>query len=141
MGILNSPICPQCHMAPENTIHLFLECRSETQLWAVFQLPFPIPTSPTSQTTNIHWLYHFIHTPLSSTHHKILSKVLLPFALWHLWIIRNENTFDHQTIPLNIPFSTKYGSGILLSNQPKISTQICNTSIHKMSLQPLIHIN
>lgn len=102
LGILPSLICLQCHMAPETTTHIFLECPNAIPLWAYLKLYLPSQGPTTPQTDNTDWLYNTIHTPLSSTPHKIPPTILLPFALWYLWIIRNKNTLESKNVPINI---------------------------------------
>lgn len=89
-------------MAPETKTHIFLECPNALQLYDYLNLSLPTPTTDTSQNDNTSWLYDIIHTHLSSTPHQIPSTTLLPFALWHLWIIRNKNILEHKRVPLNI---------------------------------------
>lgn len=81
LGILPSPICTQCHMAPEITTHIFLECPKAIQLWAYLKLTIPSQGPTTPQADNTDWLYKIIHTPLPYTPHKIPPTILLPFAL------------------------------------------------------------
>lgn len=66
---------------------------------------------------------------MPSTPHKMPYTTFIPFSLWHIWIIRNKNTFKHQRLPLNLPFITNMAVGYYFLTTPK-STYKCVTPLY-----------
>lgn len=95
-----TPNCNFCQDTHETINHIFIQCFHPQQYLKLigmrhFISNLPLTIDPTQ------WLhkpinYKGIHIP-----HKVNTRTFLAISLWHIWITRNKNLYEHKEQALN----------------------------------------
>ena len=93
-------LCPMCINAPETIIHTLRDCPTTQTFWN--SLNCPIQRNLFYGTSLVSWLNLNCHSSKNSTISSIEWSILFPFALWTLWLHRNNIVFgrapNHQDL-------------------------------------------
>ena len=102
--------CPRCNTL-ETTIHILQDCPWAKAVWC--QSPSILPLSFFS-TTASNLASNKCHIKYTYPRHQLPWKMYFTFLCWHLWLGRNEHTFNNQShfqsqiIHKAVQFATKY---------------------------------
>ncbi|WMV24833.1 hypothetical protein MTR67_018218 [Solanum verrucosum] len=110
LNITSSGNCPICNSEEETIPHIFLRCPIAIEFWTSLNISIP--------SDHPQWILHFLQSnqPLENRH--LTWTCFLPFALWHIWLNRNNNVFKQCSSPVPIPNLISRVLEFLFSTKP-----------------------
>lgn len=103
LSIINSHLCPICHLAPETSQHIFFQCHKSGHLWSQLNISTAIQNFLLNNHSQPQWVYHFLKLPFDACPNNIPPKTFFSFCLWQIWLTRNQYVFECKNIPINLP--------------------------------------
>lgn len=89
-------LCPICNNAPETIIHTLRDCPMAQRYWNSFSPP--IQRSFFYDTNVMEWLMLNYQSSKSSSSSSMERGILFPFALWTIWLHRNNTVFGRPQL-------------------------------------------
>lgn len=89
-------LCPICNNAPETIIHTLRDCPMAQRYWNSFSPP--IQRSFFYDTNVVEWLKLNYQSSKSSSSSRMERGILFPFALWTIWLHRNNTVFGRPQL-------------------------------------------
>lgn len=89
IGLSQDPTCPVCGLQPETITHIFTQCYVAQKFWLDMGLNLS-----NVDVYGTCWLN--ILKSLSPPDNSNTWLTLLSFAIWHIWINRNNNVFNKK---------------------------------------------
>lgn len=105
IGILLDDRCKICNSAQESINHIFLNCPNVHSMWAQLGLTDVVNhINRLSQPSE--WLMPLMKAKTNAMPYRINNQIVLSYTLWHIWLTRNDNNFNHTQHELSIKFVT-----------------------------------
>jgi ribonuclease HI len=111
-GISLSPQCSLCHSSIETITHVLRDCPVAHGFWLWLGVPGSTLNFFTSSFSC--WLEQNCTSNAHSVQHRLPWKILFPFAIWQLWLHRNQFLFSkgiidtgflHQCVTKGVEFA------------------------------------
>jgi ribonuclease HI len=97
-GISLSPQCSLCHSSIETITHVLRDCPVAHGFWLWLGVPGSTINFFTSSFSC--WLEQNCTSNAHSVQHRLPWKTLFPFAIWQLWLHRNQFLFSKGIIDI-----------------------------------------
>ncbi|GLT36867.1 hypothetical protein SLA2020_112150 [Shorea laevis] len=136
LGICASASCPRCHAEDETVEHLIKKCPISSQILGSL-LP-DISTTQQQQLEFVEWLHFNIQCSEKSNILNIPWNVVFCFAIWGIWLHRNQLIHSTHTYPicsaskLIVERAAEYYSTVLVKRQNQ-----CPTCMYRWIKPPL----
>lgn len=128
-----NPSCKICNHLEEDINHVLFQCRVATTFWEDVRRRNPNPTTPNEDNlTSRNWLPYWVQIK----HHKHNSwlrwDISFPYCLWHIWLNRNNNSFNNKNCSLN--YEQVYGQAaefaLIIANKDKVTQATQHTYVN-----------